>query len=122
MMNTTELQADVDRMQRGECTLDELREFVSHPAGLIRANAVDAIAKYHDCEEATNVLVEAASAKENDVKLMGIATIAFIAIGKLLASTDLRRRSAGSQLVNALPDEVRSLLDEYLDSEGIRLP
>ncbi len=119
MMNTTGLQAGVDRMQRGECTLDELREFMINPAGLIRVNAIDAIAKYHECEEATNALIEAANAKENDIKLMGNATIAFVAIGKLLASTDSRRRSAGSQLVSTLQDEARSLLAEYLDSEGI---
>lgn len=121
-MNTTELQAEVDRMQRGECTLDELREFACHPAGLVRVNAVNAIAKYHDGEEATNVLVEAANAEENSVKLMGNVTIAFVAIGKLLTSTDSRRRGAASQIVSKLPDEVRSLLAEYLDSEEIRLP
>jgi hypothetical protein len=120
MMNTTELQADVDQMQRGECTLDELRAFARHPAGLVRVNAVDAIAKYHSGEEATRILVQAAEARDNDVKLIGIATIAFVAIGRLLASTDSQRRNAGIQVVGKLPDDVRSLLGEYLDSEGIR--
>ena len=110
----------IDCLKRTDVSKTVTLEGLSHPAGLVRVNAIEAavkLAKDHD--DLIDVLAQEATRQENEVRLLGTTTIGHVAVRCLMQIGSERAKEVARHLVNEWPAEDRADLQWYLASEGV---
>lgn len=122
MMVTSKLQQTINIINGRHLPLDELRQFLTHPSPLVRANAVEAVAEHiHEDGPLLTEVIAFAENPDNSFRLMGSVSVGHIAVLGLLRTHCDAARRAGLDLVKIWPKADRQDLIWFLESEGVSL-
>ncbi len=119
-MKTLKVQEVIERIRAGGLTATELIGHFSHPSALVRVNAMEVLAS---CGEQTLEAVEAfrrvALDPGNRTRLLGVLTVADIAVACLLRIGSSAADETANELIALQKEPHRSDLVWYLRSEGL---
>lgn len=113
----------ITRLQSNTLSLDEIVNLLESPAGLVRVNAIQALATYvnrtassTEQEKLIAQIADVATAEQSALRLMGSITIRHVAIGCLLRLGLPSATVQATQIVNALDASEKQDVAWYLNA------
>jgi hypothetical protein len=114
------IQETINRLNKGTLSDAEICEYVNDPVPLVRVNAINALVeRAAQNPKLIDELIAAVSDPRNTFSLMGVETVAHVAVSALLRTGDDRACAVARRFVDSVQEPDRSDLIQYLESQEL---